>query len=92
MAANTILLIAIAAMAVLLFAGTLAVVVYKTRTEDETIRDRAEKNARDIRHQEALADEYAAEAHAAQVEVDVKRPGLAACDSTQGARLWHAAG
>jgi hypothetical protein len=72
MAANTTLLIAVAAMAVLLPAGILAVVVYKTRTQGETIRDQAEENARHVRRQEALADEYTAKAHAAQVDVDIK--------------------
>ena len=37
-------LLAVAAMAVLLIAGILAVVVDKTRTQGETIRDQAEKN------------------------------------------------
>ena len=59
-------------MAVLLLAGILAVAVCKTRTQGGTIRDPAEKNARDIRHQGALAAEYAAKTHVAQVEVDVK--------------------
>jgi hypothetical protein len=71
---------------VLLPVGILAVVVYKTRTQGETIRDQAEKNARDIRHQGALAAEYAAKTHVAQVEVDVKRPGLAACDIKRAPR------
>jgi hypothetical protein len=89
-------------MAVLLLAGILAVVVCKTRTQGETIRDPAEKNARDIRHQEALADEYAAKATLPRSRSTSKRPGLAACDSKRaprqptgsprGARLWHAAG
>ena len=66
-----------AAVAALLLAGTLAVVVYKTRTRQrhvngETIRDQAEENARHARYQEALADVYAVKAHALEVEVDIK--------------------
>ena len=71
-------------MAVLLLAGILAVAVCKTRTQGGTIRDPAEKNARDIRHQGALADVYAAKAHVAQVEVDVK--------TTRARRLRQQAG
>ena len=77
MATNTTVLIVAAAVAVLLLVVMAAVVVYKTRTSQrhvkgDTIRDQAEKNALRIRHQEALADEYAVKAHAAQVEVDIK--------------------
>ena len=77
MATNTTVLVIVAAVAALLFAGMLAGVVYKTRTRQrhvkgETIRDKAEENVRHVRHQEALADEYAVKAHAAQVEVDIK--------------------
>jgi Na+-translocating ferredoxin:NAD+ oxidoreductase RnfG subunit len=77
MATNTTVLIVVAAMSALLLAGMLAGVAYKTRTQQrhvkgETIRDQAEQNALQVRHQEALADESAVKAHAAQVEVDVK--------------------
>jgi len=77
MATNTTVLIIVAAMAALLLAGMLAGVMYKTHTSQRhakghTVRDQAEKNALRIRHQEALADEYAVKAHAAQVEVDIK--------------------
>ena len=37
-----------------------------------TIRDQAEEDALRLRRQQALADEYAARAHAAQVEIDIK--------------------
>jgi len=77
MATNTTVLIIVAALGALVLAGMLAGVMYKTRTSQrhvkgDTIRDQAEKNALRIRHQEALADEYAVKAHAAQVEVDIK--------------------
>lgn len=85
MVTNTIVLIVVAAVVALLLTGMLAAVMYKTRTrqrlvEGETIRDQAEENVRHVRHQEAVADECAAEAHAAQVEVDIK---------TAGARRLH---
>src|ERR1700676_70581 len=77
MATNTTVLIVVAAMAALLLAGMLAGVAFKTRTQQrqpkgETIRDRAEEDALQVRHQEALAEEFAGKAHAAQVEVDIK--------------------
>ena len=82
MAANTTLLIAVAAMAVLLLAGILGVVVHKTRKRTVRLsRDQTEKNA--LRHSasKALADEYAAKEHPDLFEFDVKRPGLAAYSS-----------
>jgi hypothetical protein len=77
MATNTTVLIVVAAMAALLLAGMLAGVAFKTRTQQrqlkgQTIRDQAEENALQVRHQEALAEEFAVKAHAAQVEVDIK--------------------
>jgi len=74
---NTTVMIVAAAVAALLLGGMLAGVVYKTRTRQrhvngEPIHDQAEENARYVRHQEALADESAVKAHAAQVEVDIK--------------------
>jgi hypothetical protein len=77
MATNTTVLIVGTAFAVLLLAGMLAAVVYKTRTRQrhvkgETIRDQAAENARRARYQEALADVYAIKAHALEVEVDIK--------------------
>ncbi|MGZ8714293.1 MAG: hypothetical protein ACXWZX_14095, partial [Mycobacterium sp.] len=38
----------------------------------ETIRDQAEEDALRLQRQEALADEFDARAHAAQVEIDIK--------------------
>ena len=77
MATNTTVLIVVAAMAALLFAGMYTGVAFKTRTQQRhgkgaTIRDQAEQNARQIRYQEALADEFAVKAYAARVEVDIK--------------------
>jgi hypothetical protein len=74
---TTTVLIPAVAVAALLLAGMLAVVVCETRARHrpvggEAIRDQAEENARQVRRQEALADESAVKAHAAQVEVDIK--------------------
>jgi uncharacterized protein (DUF488 family) len=77
MAMNTTILIVVATVAALAIVGVAAAVTRKTRNQhreviDETIQDKAKQDALHIRHQEALADEYAAKAHAAQVEVEVK--------------------
>ena len=77
MATNTTVLIVVTAMAALVLAGMLVGVAYKTRTQQrningETIRDQAEEDALRLRRREALADEYAARADAAQVEIDIK--------------------
>ena len=77
MATNTTVLIVVTAIAALVLAGMLVGVAYKTRTQQrningETIRDQAEEDARRLRRREALADEYAARADAAQVEIDIK--------------------
>lgn len=85
MATNTIVLIVITALAALVLAGLLTGLVYKTRTPDkgETIRDQADEDALHLRRQEELADEYAARAHAAQVEIDIKT--VRACSLQQQA-------
>jgi hypothetical protein len=74
MASNTTLLIVITALAVLALAGAFAGVTYKTRTpkRGETIRDQAETDTLRLRRHEALANEYAARAHAAEVEIEIK--------------------
>ena len=74
MATNTTVLIIVAALAALVLAGVLAGVVYKTRGPKwgDIVRDPAEEDALRLRRQEVLADEYAARAHAAQVEIDIK--------------------
>ena len=77
MATNTTVLIIVAVMAALVLAGMLVVVVFKTRSQQRhgsgaTIRDQADENALRLRRQDALADESAAKAHAAQVEVEIK--------------------
>jgi hypothetical protein len=67
-------LLLVTALAAIVLAGVLAGVVYKTRTprRGETVREQAEEGALRVRRQEVLADEYAARAHSAQVELDVK--------------------
>jgi hypothetical protein len=77
MAINTTILIVVATVAALVLVGLIVAVTYKTRNQhrgviDETLQDKAKQDALHIRHEEALADEYAATAHAAQVEADVK--------------------
>ena len=77
MTINTMLLIVVAALAVLALAGMIAGVGYKTRTRQrhvygETLRGQAGEDELRLRHQETLADEALARAHAAQVEVDIK--------------------
>jgi hypothetical protein len=77
MATNTTVLIIVAAIAALVLAGMVVGVAYKTRTEGrlvkkETIPDQAEQDALRLRRHQALADEYAARAHAALVEIDIK--------------------
>ena len=92
MATNTMVLIVVAALAVLVLAGVLALVVYKTRTQGrhgkgETIRDQADEDVLRLRRQEALADESAARAHAAQVEIDIKT--ARACSLQQQATAYR---
>jgi hypothetical protein len=74
MATNTTILIVVTALVALVLASALAGVVYKTRTPKrvEVVRDPAEEDALRLRRQERLADEYAARAHSARVEIDIK--------------------
>ncbi len=77
MATNTTVLIIVTTMAALVLAGTLALVVSKTRparriVNAPTIHDQVEEDALRLRRQETLADEFDARAHAAQVEIDIK--------------------
>jgi hypothetical protein len=77
MATNTTVLIIVTAMAALVLAGTLTLVVFKTspsrrNVNGTPIRDQAQEDARRLRRQETLADEFDARAHAAQVEIDIK--------------------
>jgi hypothetical protein len=74
-------------MAALVLAVVLAGVVYKTRAPKrvETVRDEAEQDALRIRHQEVLADEFDARAHAARVELDIKT--VRACSLQQQATV-----
>ena len=89
MATNTTVLIVVTALAVLVLAGVLVGVAYKTRTaaprQGTTIRDQAEEDALRLRRQEALADEFDARAHAAQVEIDIKT--VRACSLQQQATV-----
>ncbi len=92
MATNAMVLIVVAALAVLVLAGVLAIVVYKTRSQQrhgkgETIRDQADEDVLRLRRQEALADESAARAHAAQVEIDIKT--ARACSLQQQATAYR---
>jgi hypothetical protein len=92
MAANAMVLIVVAALAVLVLAGVLALVVYKTRSQQrhgkgETIRDQADEDVLRLQRQEALADESAARAHAAQVEIDIKT--ARACSLQQQAAAYR---
>ncbi len=67
-------MILVTALAALVLTGVLAGVMYKTRTPKSggTVREQAEEGALRVRRQEVLADEYAARAHSAQVEIDIK--------------------
>jgi hypothetical protein len=90
MATNTTVLIIVTAMAALVLAGTLTLVVFKTSPSRRNvggtpIRDQAEEDARRLRRQETLADEFDARAHAAQVEIDIKT--VRACSLQQQATV-----
>jgi len=89
MATNTTVLIVVAALAALVIVGALAGVMYKTRTpkRGETIRDQVEEDALRLRRHEALADEFAARVHAAQVEIDIKT--VRACSLQQQATVYR---
>jgi hypothetical protein len=80
-------LLLVTALAALVLAGVLAGVVYKTRTpkRGETVREQAEEGALRVRRQEVLADEFAARAHSAQVEIDIKT--VRACSLQQQATV-----
>jgi hypothetical protein len=88
-ATNTTVLILVTAMAALVLTGALALVVYKTRTrvnvKGTTRRNQADEDALRLRRQEALADEFDARAHTAQVEVDIKT--VRACSLQQQAMV-----
>jgi hypothetical protein len=84
-------LILVTALAALVLVGVLAGVVYKTRTpkSDGTVREQAEEGALRVRRQEVLADEYAARAHSAQVEIDIKT--IQACSLEEQATVQRSA-
>ncbi len=92
MVTNTMVLIIVASLATLVLAGALALVAYKTRSQKrhgkgETIHDQADEDALRLRRQEALADESAGRAHAAQVEIDIKT--VRACRLQQQATAYR---
>ena len=77
MVTNTMVLIVVVALATLVLASVAVLVAYKTRIRqrhgsDATILDQIDNDALRLQRQEALADESAARAHAAQVEIDIK--------------------
>ncbi len=92
MATNTMVLMVVATFAALVLTSALALVAFKTRTQDrhsngQTIRDQAEEIALRPRRQEALADEFETRANAAQVEVDIKT--VRACPLQQQATAFR---
>ena len=77
MSTTTIAVIVVAAVGLLVFAAVLAWLAHRTRkhqrhNEAENIRGEAAKETLRVRQREALADETAAKARAAQAEADVK--------------------
>jgi Tfp pilus assembly protein PilE len=77
MTTNTIVLIVVVAVAAILLIAGLAWLVRSKRNqhrhvEADKIRDAAKEETLHVRQQEALADETAAKARAAQAEADVK--------------------
>ena len=89
MATNTMVLMVVATFAALVLTSALALVAFKTRTQDrhsngQTIRDQAEEIALRPRRQEALADEFETRANAAQVEVDIKTVRRAPAAASDG--------
>lgn len=92
MVTNTMVLIVVAALALLVLAGMVAGVAYMTRTQQRhayrgTLQDLAGEDVLRLRRQETLADESAARAHAAQVEVDIKT--VRACSLQQQATAYR---
>jgi hypothetical protein len=90
MATNTTVLIVVAALAALVLAGMIVGVAYKTRSQERplnggTIRDQAAEDALRLRRRQALADDCATRAHAAQVEIDIKT--IRACRLQQQANV-----
>jgi uncharacterized protein HemX len=77
MAANTTILIIVAAIAVLVFAGMAVGVVCKTRARQrrvnaEAFHDQAQDDARRLQRRQALTEAYDARTQAAQIEIDNK--------------------
>ena len=77
MATNTTILIIVATIAAVVFAGMIVGVMCKTRAQErranaETFRDQAEDDARRLRRRQTLTDAYDARIQAAHVEIDSK--------------------
>ena len=77
MPTNAIILIIVTAVALLVLAGVLKIASSRMsaprhRGRGSTTHDQFDEDALRIRRQEALADELAARAHAAEVEIDIK--------------------
>ena len=74
-------------MAALVLTSVVTLVAYKTRNQQNgkgrSILGQAEEDVLQLERQEALADEFDARAHAAQVEVDIKT--VRACSLQQQA-------
>lgn len=74
---NTIVLLAVVAMAAAVLGCALAAVTYKTRAlgravQDRSARSQAEERTLSVLHQEAVANHDAATAYATQVEIDLR--------------------
>ena len=77
MATNTIILLAVVAMAAIVLGCALATVAYKTRAVyKHTARSRAEEQRLSVLHQEAVANHDSATAYATQVEIDLRHAQL----------------
>ena len=86
MSTTTIAVIVVAAVGLLLLAAALVWLAQRTRkhqrhNEAENIRGEAAEETLRVRQREALADETAAKARAAQAEADVKAAQATVCNS-----------
>jgi len=93
MAANTTILIIVAAIAALVLAGMVVGVMCKTRAHGRRVnaaafRERAEDDARRLRRRQALTDAYDARTQATRAEIDhlTTRAGLQEQTTAIGAR------
>jgi len=93
MATNTTILIIVATIAAVVFAGMIVGVMCKTRAHErranaETFRDQAEDDARRLRRRQTLTDAYDARTQATRAEIDhlTTRAGLQEQATAIGAR------